>query len=115
MPASPAYCAAPMESRKHSSKDYYAVLGVSPESDSAEIKKAYRTLVQRFHPDRVRGTDTTTHASERMIQINEAFEVLGDVKRRAELDRKLKAEKAPPAAPEESPAEDWEMPVSPMK
>ncbi|MBI3934881.1 MAG: J domain-containing protein [Acidobacteria bacterium] len=103
-----------MESRKPSSKDYYAVLGVSPESDSAEIKKAYRTLVQRFHPDRVRGTDKATHASERMIQINEAFEVLGDVKRRAELDRALKAEKAPPA-PAESPAEDWEIPVSPMK
>ena len=101
-----------MESRKHSSKDYYAVLGVSPESDSAEIKKAYRTLVQRYHPDRVRGNDESTNASERMIEINEAFGVLGDKKRRAELDRARTAAKTPP--PSES-AKDWEIPVSPLK
>ncbi|MBI2820438.1 MAG: DnaJ domain-containing protein [Acidobacteria bacterium] len=104
-----------MESRKPSAKDYYSVLGVSPESDSAEIKKAYRMLVQQYHPDRVRGSDEATNASERMIEINEAFSILGDEKRRAELDRKLKAEKAPAAASTESAVEDWEIQVSPMK
>ena len=104
-----------MESRKRSSKDYYSVLGVSPDSDSAEIKKAYRTLVQQYHPDRVRGSDEATNASERMIEINEAFSILGDEKLRAEWDRSLKAGKAPAAAATESAVEDWEIPVSPMK
>jgi curved DNA-binding protein CbpA len=115
MPASLACCAAPMESRKPSSKDYYSVLGVTPESDSAEIKKAYRTLVQQYHPDRVRGAEEATNASERMIEINEAFSVLGDEKRRAELDRSRKGGKAPAATSAEPAVEDWEMPVSPMK
>jgi len=99
-----------MESRKHPPKDYYAVLGVSPESDSAAIKKAYRSLVQRYHPDRIRATDDVSNASERMIEINEAFAVLGDIKRRAELDRaRAAAEKAPPVAVTDSGVQDWEM------
>jgi len=103
-----------MGSRKPSPKDYYAVLGVSPESDSAEIKKAYRALVQKYHPDRLRGTEESTNASERMIEINEAFAVLGDVKRRAELNRDLAAEKAPPA-PAGPSVQDWEIPLSPVQ
>lgn len=104
-----------MGSHKPSAKDYYAVLGVSPESDSAEIKKAYRALVQLYHPDRVRGTEETTNASERMVEINEAFAILGDKKRRAELDRALQAAKSPEKAPAETAVDDWEIPVSPMK
>jgi curved DNA-binding protein CbpA len=103
-----------MESRKPPAKDYYAVLGISPESDSAEIKKAYRALVQKYHPDRVRGTEDASTASERMIEINEAFEILGDQKRRAELDRTLAATKNPTPVPK-PPDDDWEIPVSPMK
>ena len=103
-----------MESRKSSAKDYYKVLGVSPESDSAEIKKAYRTLVQQFHPDRLRGDEEATNASERMIEINEAFAILGDEKRRAELDRTRKGGKTPAAAADTA-VEDWEIPVSPLK
>jgi curved DNA-binding protein CbpA len=102
-----------MESRKSPSKDYYSVLGVSPDSDSGEIKKAYRALVQRYHPDRVRGDDENTNASERMIEINEAFAILGDEKLRADLDRARQASRPPVAAPEA--ADDWEIPVSPMK
>ena len=98
-----------MESRKPPTKDYYAVLGVSPESDSSAIKKAYRTLVQRYHPDRLRATEDAGGASERMIEINEAFAVLGDVKRRAELDRARAMEKSPPTPVTVSSVEDWEM------
>src|SRR3990170_3488271 len=108
MPASPACCAVPMESRKPAPKDYYAVLGVSPESDPADIKKAYRSLVQKFHPDRVRGNEESTNASERMIEINEAFAILGDEKRRAELDRARTGGKSPRAAQAGTAGDDWE-------
>jgi curved DNA-binding protein CbpA len=103
-----------MESRKPPAKDYYTVLGISPESDSAEIKKAYRSLVQKYHPDRVHGTSDADHAAERMIEINEAFEILGDEKRRAELDRARATVKNPPSAAKPV-DDDWEIPVSPMK
>src|SRR5690349_6828271 len=103
-----------MESRKPSHKDYYAVLGVDRESDAGAIKKAYRALVQRYHPDRIKDREEVTNASERMIEINEAFAVLADTKRRAELDRTLSSGKAGPVT-EEPPEEDWQIPVSPAK
>src|ERR1043166_6919788 len=98
-----------MASRKPDSKDYYEVLGVTPESDPAAIKKAYRTLVQKFHPDRVRDKEEVTNASQRMIEINEAFAVLADTKKRAQFDKEQAAEKAPPRAAEPA-VQDWEMP-----
>jgi curved DNA-binding protein CbpA len=104
-----------MESRKPAPKDYYAVLGVAPEADSAEIKKAYRALVQRYHPDRVQGTSDAADASERMVEINEAFAVLGDSKRRAEWERSMIAAKAPKPAASETVEEDWTPAVTPVK
>src|SRR6185295_16294706 len=98
----------------HKSKDYYAVLGVTPESDSAEIKKAYRSLVQKYHPDRIHEKEEITNASERMIEINEAFAVLADTKRRAQFDREKSGIKTPPP-PSEAEVEDWEMPLAPGK
>ncbi len=116
MPASPGCCGARMESRKPAPKDHYAVLGVDPESTSTEIRKAYRALAHRYHPDRaVAGEETTTNASERMVEINQAFAVLSDVKRRAKLDRELAPEKNPPTAATQQAVEDWELPVAPAK
>lgn len=99
-----------MESRKPGSKDYYGVLGVLPESTTSEIKKAYRALAHRYHPDRFRSETDTQTAAEKMIEINEAFAVLSDAKRRATYDRELVAEKAPPTA--EPAVEEWEFPIS---
>jgi curved DNA-binding protein CbpA len=105
-----------MESRKSTTKDYYAVLGVDRESTTSEIKKAYRALAHRFHPDLVvAGDDTVSSASERMVEINEAFAVLSDVRRRAKFDRELAVERTPPPAEAQKAAEDWEIPVSPAK
>ena len=63
-------------------KDYYKVLEVSPDSDPATIKRAYKRLAKRCHPDVCPG------GSERFRALREAYETLSDEKRRADYDRK---------------------------
>lgn len=60
-------------------KDYYQILGVSRQADDSEIKKAFRKLAMQYHPDR--GGDQA-----RFQEINEAYNVLGDPKKRSEYD-----------------------------
>ncbi len=67
--------------------DYYSVLGVSPKASMGEIKKAYRTLAAKYHPDKHNGNDLEELAREKLVQINEAYEVLSDENRRADYDR----------------------------
>src|SRR5262245_40898936 len=98
-----------MESRK-GRKDYYAVLGVEPDWDATAIKKAYRALAQKYHPDRLKDRNELTNASERMIEINEAFAVLADTKRRADFDREITALKTPPKpAQADASEEEWDL------
>lgn len=63
-------------------KDYYAILGVEPEAEKADIKTAYRKLARKYHPDLNPGED----AEEKFKEVAEAWEVLGDDTRRAEFD-----------------------------
>lgn len=65
-------------------RDYYEVLGVSRSASAEEIKKAYRRLARRHHPD-VNPTDTT--AEVRFKEINEAYEVLSNAEKRQMYDR----------------------------
>jgi len=67
--------------------DPYKTLQVDPEADPDVIQAAYRRLAQKFHPDRAAGDE----AAARMIAINAAWEILGDPKRRAALDRQRAA------------------------
>jgi len=65
-------------------KDYYKTLGVKKNADADEIKKAYRKLARKHHPD-VNPGDAT--AEEKFKDINEAYEVLSDEDKRAKYDR----------------------------
>lgn len=64
-------------------KNYYETLGVSKNATQDDIKKAYRTLVKKYHPDLHPGDAA---AAEKFKEINEANEVLSDEKRRKEYD-----------------------------
>ncbi len=63
--------------------DYYEVLGVPKTATADEIKRAYRKLAIKWHPDR----NKSEEAAERFTQINEAYEVLSDPKKRAKYDK----------------------------
>lgn len=65
-------------------KDYYSTLGVGKNAGSDEIKKAYRKLARKYHPD-VNPNDLK--AEEKFKEINEAYEVLSDEDKRSKYDR----------------------------
>ncbi|XP_007559310.1 PREDICTED: dnaJ homolog subfamily B member 5 [Poecilia mexicana] len=64
-------------------KDYYKTLGIPKGSNEDEIKKAYRRMALRFHPDK----NTDPNAEEKFKEIAEAYEVLSDPKKRAIYDQ----------------------------
>ncbi|HOP06989.1 MAG TPA: J domain-containing protein [candidate division Zixibacteria bacterium] len=69
------------------SENYYKTLGVSEDASQDEIKKAFRTLAKKYHPDRNKGDKA---AESRFKEISEAHETLADPKKRAEYDTMLK-------------------------
>lgn len=64
--------------------DYYSILGISKNATQEEIKKAYRNLAFKYHPDR---NPDDKQAEEKFKKISEAYDTLGDEKKRAEYDR----------------------------
>lgn len=65
-------------------KDYYKILGVERKASQDEIKKAFRKLAMKYHPDKNPGDKK---AEEKFKEINEAHEVLGDPQKRARYDQ----------------------------
>ena len=64
-------------------QDYYKILGVLKDADAAQIKAAYRDLAFKFHPDKNKGNSDT---ADKMKQLNEAYAVLSDIKKRCDYD-----------------------------
>ena len=64
--------------------DYYEVLGVARNADESTIKRAYRQLARRYHPDVAEDKGVAEHVFK---EINEAYEVLSDAQKRANYDR----------------------------
>ncbi|HLL24547.1 MAG TPA: DnaJ domain-containing protein [Kofleriaceae bacterium] len=72
--------------------DHYTLLGVAPQSPADEIRKSYFNLARQLHPDRLTalGFDDSAHVAHKVFaQLNTAFSVLSDPKRRAEYDQLL--------------------------
>lgn len=67
-----------------SRKDYYEVLGVGKDASKDEIKKAYRKLAMKYHPDKNPGDKT---AEEKFKEVSEAYAVLADDEKRAQYDK----------------------------
>ena len=67
-------------------KDYYEILGVPKDAAPQQIKKAYRSLALKFHPDRV-PPEEKAEAEQRFKEISEAYGVLSDAKKRSMYDQ----------------------------
>jgi len=66
-----------------SMRDPYTVLGVPKTADAAEIKKAYRKLAKKYHPDQ----STDAKAKDKFAEVSSAYEIIGDEKKRGAFDR----------------------------
>lgn len=65
-------------------KDYYKILGVDRKASDEEIRKAYRDLAKKYHPDR---NPNDKQAEEHFKEVNEAYQVLSDAQKRSVYDR----------------------------
>lgn len=75
----------PTESENRMAKrDYYEILGVAKDAPAAELKKAYRRVAMKFHPDR---NPDDKEAEEKFKEANEAYEILSDEQKRAAYDQ----------------------------
>lgn len=67
-------------------KNPYEILGVSKTAEEKEIRKAFRALAKKYHPDVNPGN---AEAEEKFREVNQAYEILSDEKKRAKLDQEL--------------------------
>ena len=67
-----------------SKRDYYEVLGVSKDAAERDIKKAYKRLAMKYHPDRTQGDKSK---EEQFKEVKEAYEILNDDQKRAAYDQ----------------------------
>jgi molecular chaperone DnaJ len=100
-------------------KSYFAILGISSNATADEVRSAYRQLAKEYHPDHYAGDNET------FLEIQEAYSVLGDIRRRREYEQKISqaASRMPlrrtrhpepePLIPEEGPIDVGE--ISPVR
>lgn len=65
------------------SEDYYKILGIDKKASASEIKKAYRKLALKYHPDKNKGDKTM---EKKFTKISEAYAVLSDLKKKNQYD-----------------------------
>lgn len=75
-----------MSTKDFLEKDYYKTLGVAKDAKAEEIKKAYRKLARKHHPDVNGGDGSNARSEDRFKEVSEAYDVLSDAKRRKEYD-----------------------------
>ena len=80
-------------------ENYYQILGVDKKADFAEIKRAYRKLVLKYHPDR-NSAEEKAAAEEKFKRIAQAYEVLSDENKKEEYDRQFFRQKNGKQKPE---------------
>ncbi|XP_064086077.1 dnaJ homolog subfamily B member 4-like [Macrobrachium nipponense] len=77
--------------------DYYKILGISQDASMEDIKRAYRKMALRYHPDKNKSSD----AEERFKAISQAYEILSDVKKRECYDQHVKGKMEDEEVPKE--------------
>lgn len=79
--------------KKAKKKDYYKILNVEKGADDKTIKKAYRELAMKWHPDKNSGSEEErTHAERQFKDVSEAYHILSDKKKRQQYDMGASAE-----------------------
>lgn len=77
----------PRQPQQQPEKDLYKVLGVEPTADKREIRKAYRQLSKKYHPDKYKGSKLSENqVMEKMQELNEAYETLSNDDKRRDYD-----------------------------
>ena len=89
-----------------SNKTHYENLELPPTATAEEIKRSFRALIARYHPDKVQhlGKEFQDMAADRAAELTEAYRILSDAGRRADYDRMLGAAPAPSSQPASQPA-----------
>ena len=80
-------------------KDCYEILGVSKDADESTIKKAYRKLAKKYHPDTNAGNP---QAEEKFKEINESYAIIGDPEKRKLYDKYGRRNTGPAIEPRRS-------------
>ncbi len=75
-------------------KDYYTILEVAPTASQETIREQYLLLIQAWHPDKFRTPAQKAKAEEKCKEINIAYDVIKDVKKRAKYDREVRGQAA---------------------
>jgi molecular chaperone DnaJ len=86
-------------------RNYYKILGITQKTSKADIKKRYRELARKYHPDTNSGSKT---AEDKFKIVAEAYEILSDAKKRKEYDRQQSYQKRTPRRPTGQP--NWNSP-----
>ncbi len=82
--AAVAVCSTTLVTKNMSKRDFYEVLGVSRDASERDIKKAYKRLAMKFHPDRNQGDES---AADKFKEVKEAYEILTDPQKKAAYDQ----------------------------